>query len=37
MGVFGALWTDLCKAFGFIPHDLITAKFEANGLELGVL
>ena len=33
--VFGALLTDLSKGFYCIPHDLIIAKLEAYGLEIG--
>ena len=33
-GVFGALLTDLCKAFDCIPHDLFIAKLEAHGFQI---
>ena len=36
-GVFEALLTDLFKAFDCIPNDLIIAKLEAYGLEIGGL
>ena len=35
--VFGALLTDLHKAFNFVPYHLIITKLEAYGLEIGAL
>ena len=32
--MFGALLTDLSKAFGYLPHDIIITKLNANGFDI---
>ena len=33
-GTYGALLTDLSKAFDYLPHELIIAKLYANGVDM---
>lgn len=36
-GVFGAVLTDLSKAFDCLPYELLIAKLDACGFEISTL